>query len=110
MHIVSRTVAAVLLAIALCACHRQSESTPPEKHYSLSGKVIALNAKDQTATVDASAIPNFMEAMTMEYPIASKTEFDTLRVGDKIKATVNVRDDGLYDLSHIEKQNSATTR
>jgi len=40
----------------------------------------------------------------MEYPIKSKSEFNTLHVGDKIEATVNVRGMGDYDLSNIQKQ------
>lgn len=47
-----------------------------------------------------------MDAMTMEYPIASKQDFATLHVGDRITATVNVRGAD-YDLSNIQKQNSS---
>ena len=93
-----------VLAMALTACSPKPEAAQPERHYQLSGSVVALNAKEQTATIDAAAIPNFMEAMTMDYPIKSKTEFNTLRVGDRIKAIVNVRQNG-YDLSKVEKQN-----
>jgi Cu/Ag efflux protein CusF len=32
-----------------------------------------------------------MEAMTMEYPVKDKTEFDKLRTGEKISATVFVQ-------------------
>ena len=103
-------IPAAVLLLTLCACKRHSESALPEKHYSLSGKIIALNAKNQTATVDAAAVPGFMDAMTMEYPIKSKAEFGALQVGDKINASVDVQDDGLYSLSHIQKQNSNPSR
>lgn len=98
-----RIAVAAFLAFALFACSREPASGPA-RHYSLTGKVLALNAKDQTATVDAASIPGFMEAMTMEYPIKSKADFDRLRVGDKITATVDVRDGGLYDLSNVQRQ------
>lgn len=104
MHVPSRPLLAILLFSVLTACARRSESAAHEKHYLLSGKVVALNATDHTATIDAAAIPNYMEAMTMEYPIRSKSEFNTLHVGDRISATVNVREDGLYDVSNIRKQ------
>jgi Cu/Ag efflux protein CusF len=42
--------------------------------------------------------------MTMEYPVKSKSEFNALHVGDRIQATVNVRREGDYDLSDIQKQ------
>ena len=100
---------AILLLMPIVACNsRKFELTGPVRHYQLSGKVIGLNAKEQTATVDASAVPGFMEAMTMDYPIASKAEFQTLRVGDKIKATLNVSASGdEYNLTAIQKQNAS---
>lgn len=91
------------MAFALAACRREPESEP-SRQYALTGKVVALNPQDRTATVDAAAIPGFMEGMTMEYPIKSKADFEKLRVGDKIRATVEVRDGGLYDLSNVQRQ------
>jgi Cu/Ag efflux protein CusF len=100
----------MVLLLVLAACGRKPESAEPERHYALTGRVLALNAKDQTATVDAAAIPNFMEAMTMEYPIKSKSDFDKLHVGDKITATVNATSDGLYDLSNIQRGGVGTAK
>jgi Cu/Ag efflux protein CusF len=99
----------ILLSIALAACNRSRESSPPERQYQLSGRVVGLDPAHQIATIDAAAIPNFMEAMTMEYPVKSKADFDMLHVGEKIKATVNVRasDTGDYYLSGIQKQNAS---
>ncbi|MGA8026728.1 MAG: copper-binding protein [Bryobacteraceae bacterium] len=91
----------IIIAVLLFTC--ASCARKQERHYQLSGKIVALNAGDQTATIDAAAIPNFMEAMTMDYPVKSKTDFNSLHVGDKIKAIVNVRDDG-YDLSNVQAQ------
>jgi Cu/Ag efflux protein CusF len=69
------------------------------------GEVKQLNQKDQTATIQHEAIGDWMGAMTMEYRIRSKEEFDHLHVGDKITATVNVR--GLdYDVSGIRPQSA----
>ncbi len=96
----------VLLAVTLTACSHKADTSHSEHHYQLTGKVVALNSRDQTATVDATAIPNFMEAMTMDYPVKSKDEFKNLHVGDRIKATVDVSDAGGYDLSNIHVQNA----
>jgi Cu/Ag efflux protein CusF len=48
-----------------------------------------------------------MEAMTMEYPVKSKADFDQLHAGDRIKATVNVSEEGSYNLSGIQVQQPA---
>ena len=99
--------AATLCCLALAACSRKPEASGPERHYQLSGQVMALDAKHQTATIDAAEVPHFMEAMTMEYPIKSKADFNALHVGDKITATLNVNAAGdTYDLSGIQKQNT----
>ena len=95
----------VLVSAAwLGACSHNSRPTGTGKHYALTGKVISLNADRQTATVDAGAIPNFMEAMTMEYPVKSKNEFKSLQAGERITATVDVADDDSYALSNIKPQ------
>ncbi len=97
----------ILLLITFAACSRGHLTAHAEHHYPFSGKVVALDAKGQTATIDAKAIPNFMEAMTMEYPVKSKGAFNKLHVGDNIKATVNVSDEGGYDLTDIQIQGPA---
>ncbi len=92
----------MICAAMLLACGSKPESSGPERHYPLTGKIVSLNAQRQTATVDAAAIPNFMEAMTMEYPVKSKTDFQALKVGEQISATVDVSADSTYDLSNIK--------
>lgn len=102
-------VKTILISLALACCLACARGAKPvaEKHYQLTGKVVSVNAKEQTAAIDGAAIPNFMEAMTMEYPIASKAELATLHPGDRITATVNVSDDGTYNLSQIKPQPAA---
>jgi Cu/Ag efflux protein CusF len=108
LHPVRLIFSIIFVSIALAACKRSSEPSAPEHHYQLSGRVVALDRKHQIATIDAAAIPNFMEAMTMEYPVKSKADFDMLHVGDTIKATVDVSGSsaGDYYLSGIQKQNA----
>ncbi len=84
-------------------CAEKKAQKGSAKHYQLTGKVLSLNSKDQTASIDAAAIPDYMNAMTMSYPIAEKSEFESLHPGDQIRATVNVYDSGDYDLSAIQK-------
>jgi Cu/Ag efflux protein CusF len=81
-----------------------------EHHYPLTGKVVSLDAQHQTATVDAAAIPNFMEAMTMEYPVKSKSDFESLHVGERITATVDVTGDNTYSLSNVKPQTGSSAQ
>lgn len=92
-----------LLIFSSLACSHKPESKGPARHYQLTGRVVSLNKKDRTASIDAAEIPGYMEAMKMDYPIASQTEFDSLSAGEAIKATVNVYESGDYDLSGIQK-------
>jgi len=97
----------VVFSLVLCPACTHAAKSAPQKHYQLTGRVVSINAKEQTAAIDAAAIPSFMEAMTMEYPIGSKAEFATLQPGEQITATVNVGDDGSYNLSQIKPQTAS---
>lgn len=98
-----RALFSTSMILTAIACGPKPIDKGAAKHYQLSGKVISVNTRDQTASIDAAAIPNYMEAMTMSYPISNKPELESLHPGDQIQATVNVYDSGDYDLSAIKK-------
>lgn len=102
-----KTVAFALVLVVFfgaCSRHRQADFTVAHQ-YTLTGRVVSLNSQEQTASIDAAAIPNYMDAMTMEYPIKSKADFDRLRVGETVKATLNVNaTNDEYNLTGIEEQ------
>jgi Cu/Ag efflux protein CusF len=100
-HSFVKFLAVVGLLFVATACATKQKAIP-EKHYQLSGVVLSLNARDQTANIKHDPIEGWMEGMTMDYPIRSKQEFDRLHAGDKITATVNVRGTD-YDLTDIRK-------
>jgi Cu/Ag efflux protein CusF len=101
-----KTCLLILLMLMLLACRRESQPAGPMRHYPLTGKIVSLDARHQTAMIDAAAIPNYMEAMTMEYPIKSKSDFDALRVGERITATIDVASDESYTLSNVKEQSA----
>jgi Cu/Ag efflux protein CusF len=84
-----RTVLAGLsaLTLLLAACASKPE---PTKSYPLKGEIKALDAAAKTATIAHEKIGDWMEAMTMEFPVKPDEEFQKLKVGDKIEATVVV--------------------
>lgn len=88
----TRRILLVAAALLLVACG----STAQGKRYAMEGDVKALDAVSKTATIDAGKIGDWMEAMTMDYPVKPDAEFAKLKVGDHIKATVVVEDVKYY--------------
>lgn len=71
------------------------------KRYPLKGKVISVDKVKQKATIDHEKIPDFMEAMTMSFPIYDNDVLGTLNKGDEIKAELIDNGDGDYWLENI---------
>ncbi len=88
----TRRISAVFLLLILAGCTKHA----PQKRYPMQGEVKALDTTAHTATIAAGKIGDWMEAMTMEYPVKPDTEFQKLHVGDKIEATVIVGDPAYY--------------
>jgi Cu/Ag efflux protein CusF len=80
----------LLLLLALVGCG------PKEKRYQFDGKIVALDAANKTATIQAGPIGDWMDPMTMEYPIKPDAEFAKLHPGDRIHATAVVKDPSYY--------------
>jgi Cu/Ag efflux protein CusF len=78
----------VALLVLLVGCAQKVD----EKRYPIHGEIKALDASVHTATIAAGKIGDWMEAMTMEYPVKPDAEFQKLHVGDHIEATVVVSD------------------
>ena len=75
----------------LAAC---SQAPPPKaevKQYSATGEILALDPAAQTVKIKADKIEGWMDAMTMDFPVKNKGEFEKLKVGEKIHAAVTVQ-------------------
>src|SRR5215472_11256758 len=83
----------LILAAAVCLSCGGKNNT---KRYPMHGEVKALDPANKTATIAAGKIGDWMEAMTMEYTVKPDSEFAKLQVGDRIEATVVVRDPTYY--------------
>ena len=94
-----RTCGAVAFFVILASCKtitvaptaKEESKDEPVKQYSMHGEVLRLDADGKIAAIKAGKIGDWMEAMTMEYPVKDKAEFDKLRAGEKISATVYVQ-------------------
>ncbi len=88
-RITPTSIPLVLIALMLAGCGAKEA---PAKRYLMQGIVKAVDVKAKSATIDAGKIGDWMEAMTMEYPVKPDAELEKLHVGDKIEATVVVND------------------
>ena len=85
----------LLLAVALCACKEKPSnpaSNAPIERYALDGVVLQLDPQGHVAKIKHQKIGTWMGAMTMEFPVKDPDEFNKLKVGDHITATVFVQD------------------
>ena len=98
--------ALLLLTFGVVGCSRQ----PPAKHYPLQGRVVAVDPAARQLTIAHDAIPGFMEAMTMPYPVGQDDAwvFRAIAPGDQIHATLVVSDHPeLRDISFSKGSDSA---
>jgi Cu/Ag efflux protein CusF len=99
---VSRTPIVVATWFVICsiACGSQpqqrNETSPAagpasqadSSRFDLKGKVVSVDKAGKRLTVDHEAIPGFMSAMTMAYPVKDDRALDSVAAGDEITAKV----------------------
>jgi len=107
---------AIALFALLAACHQASVTSTakedakdePIKQYAMHGEVLRLDTQGKIAAIKAGKIGDWMEAMTMEYPVKEQPEFDKLRIGEKISATVYVQGNS-YWVGGIQEDTAPAT-
>ncbi len=75
---------------------------PGEKRYPVTGEVIRLDDKNRVAVIKHEEIPDFMDAMTMGFPVLEPGEWVKLKPEMKLKGTVVDRKNDFY-LTDIEE-------
>ena len=80
----------LLATVLLFGCSQKPAAKPPVE-YQMRGEVIRVDPSAQLATIKGEEIQGWMPAMTMEYPIKDKQEFQKLKVGEQIQAKVVVQ-------------------
>jgi protein SCO1/2 len=92
--------ALILAALAFVSAGCKSKPAESGPRFHLHGKIVSVSAKDGSATVDHDAIPGFMGAMTMPYPVPDAKVLATLAPGDEITADVVVTE-GVPHLENV---------
>ena len=88
-----RFVVALGLAL-LFAAAVLAQNAPAKKSYTFHGKVEAVSADG--LTVNDDKVEGWMDAMTMKYKVDDPKVLKTVKVGDKITATVYEGDFSLH--------------
>jgi len=80
----------IVVSISFSSCHRTQPSAA--KRYPFTGRVVSIDAQDQSAIIDGDKIPGFMDAMAMSYKVKPPATIGQLSPGDSISAEVVVVD------------------
>jgi protein SCO1/2 len=72
------------------------------KTYDLKGKVVALDPKKPSVTIDHEDITGLMKAMTMEYAVPDAKLLDGIAVGDSVRGKIR-KDDAGYVITSLAK-------
>lgn len=92
MKIRTLLLAAILLATA---CSREPAQAPPEKQWTVKGRIVQVQAPERTVRIDHQDIPGLMTAMTMTFPVESEQVLEGVAAGDAVEFTLAQTDSGL---------------
>lgn len=92
MTIEKRVLKTVLILFVFVASHCGGTKSENEKRYPLTGKVIAINKTEKTATINHDEIPGYMDQMTMEFKVKNESDLDKMKPGDRITGDLVVTD------------------
>lgn len=94
---------ALALASAITSCNqtprqeaKQAVQAKPAETYDLKGEVLGMNPVNQTVLLRHEEIKGWMDAMTMEFPVKEKADFEKFKPKQKITAKVNVQGDEFW--------------
>ena len=86
------------LLLVSAGCQKSTVTTVKEEskdevlhRYELHGEVLRLDPQGKIAAIKHQKIGDWMEAMTMEFPVKDQADFSKLREGEKISGTVFVQ-------------------
>jgi protein SCO1/2 len=88
----SRVVLALALAVSAASCREKSKAAAAEaRRFPLKGIVRQVDTARSEITVEHEAVPNYMDGMTMSFPVRDDPQVMRLiRPGDRIEATLVV--------------------
>lgn len=92
IQVLSRTLIVGIVCVAALwssACHR-TKTSANAKRYPFTGRIVSVDAKSDSATIDGDLIQGFMEPMVMSYKFKPASMLRQVAPGDAISAEVVV--------------------
>ena len=96
-----KSTISVLLTTLFFAMACLAQAPAAKKSYTLKGKVVSVDEKAKTVTVDGEEVKGWMGAMTMAYGVDDPAMLKKLKAGDKITATVYDNDEKLHKVQVV---------
>jgi Cu/Ag efflux protein CusF len=98
----TKTLCLLLFVLTLVGCGAKDAV----KRYPMQGDVLGVDPAAKTATIAAGKMGDWMDAMTMEFPVKPDSELSKLHAGIRIQCTVVVQGEKYYvtDVKEIPKQ------
>ena len=87
-HITVLLLACITALVAGCRPHPSAN----EKRYPINGKVVAVDKKDRTTTIEHEDIVGYMPAMTMPFRIKNDADLEMMKPGDRVTGSLVVND------------------
>jgi protein SCO1/2 len=87
----------LLLAATLAGCNTK----PPGSSEEVEGFVMRVDTAHKMLTLDHEAIPGFIQALTMSYPVDSTRFLSIVRVGDTAMFTLRHLGPGEFSISTL---------
>ncbi len=81
---ITRLMAVLLGALALCSCRDGTPKRVAPQSYSVTGVVTEVKPVDGTVVVRHQAVPNYMPAMTMPFKALQTNDLKGILIGDEL--------------------------
>ena len=78
----------LITTVAGIAAGCKGKPKPAPKTYPIRGKVVRLQPAEKIVVLDHEAVEGWMGAMTMGFPVRDQRQWDKLKDGQTIRATV----------------------